>query len=207
MSSTVRPKSVRAMAAGAALASCSLAAAGVLSPMYHSSLNGVYAIGTIGSESAGVYVGGAPTNYMNAAMSSPNTGSGNFRAYGTAVPGGHVDWFLSTIYSTSTANQANFYLVMLVTLTRSAIFTDYGHSPLPGSPMIWTVDGNAVSNGDVIAAGTYMFAGGPGYYSGAPISQVQFGMALIYPASAVPLPGAAGFAAVGLVGLRSRRRR
>ena len=177
--------------------------------MYHSTLHMAYTVGIIGSESAGLVKGSGlltSYNYVNAAMTSTNTGSGNFRAYGTAVPGGHVDWFLGKIYSSSTANQATFVMALIVTLSRSAIFSDYGHSPLPGSPLTWTVGGNAVSNGDVIAAGTYTFQG-IGSYSGAPITQVEFGAVLIYPASAVPLPGAAGLAAVGLVGLRGRRRR
>jgi len=72
----------------------------------------------------------------------------------------------------------------------------------------WTVNSAALSVGDLFAAGSYTFV----WTLAGPESvdwDTTYGLAIAFERSggAVPLPGAAGLAAVGLVGLARRRRR
>jgi hypothetical protein len=201
MKPTVSPSSVRAMAAGAALASCALAAA---SSLQHSTLNTAYTIASF-TNTYTSFTSNTPTTYVNSPMTTPGTASGTFLAYSRVLPTAIFDTFYVTVSNSNAYSSATFGMNFNVTLTRSAMFLDVGVS---GTATIWTLNGNPLASFDVIPAGTYTFVGN-GNYNGVSTNSFSYGMVLgvAPPAAGVPLPGAAGLAAVGLVGLRGRRRR
>jgi len=201
MKSTVSPTSVRAMAAGAALASCALAAAGSLQ---HSTLNTAYTITNFTSTYTS-FTSNTPTTYVNSPMTAFGTASGTFAAYGYVLPSVIFDTFYVTANNTTAYSSATFGMNFNVTLTRSATFINIGVS---GTATTWTLNGNPLASFDVIPAGTYTFVGN-GTYNGVSTNSFSYGMVLgaAPPAAGVPLPCAAGLAAVGLAGLRGRRRR
>lgn len=67
----------------------------------------------------------------------------------------------------------------------------------------WLINGVSLADGQTIAAGTYTFSWS---YSGTASFMVN-GLGFHAPAGGVPLPGAAGLAACGLLGITRRRRR
>jgi len=197
----------RTLAAGAALVACPLAAATSLSPLNYGTISLAATLASLGT-AVGDYVGTTSTTYVNAPLVNlANGGSGNFRAYGLTTPGGAVDMFLTDFASPTASGSGSFAMQINITLTRSAYFADYGSLPAGGEALVWTLNGNPLASLGLISAGTHQIIGTRAF-SGTPVSSVSFGMALVYVSpGGVPLPGAAGLAAVGLIACRGRRRR
>ena len=197
----------RTLAAGAALVACPLAAAS-LSPLNYGTISSMSTTAMIGAASGSYSVSSATTNYVFAYLGiSGAGGSGSFIAYGFTTGGGAVDSFKTSFAAPTPAGVRAFAMSITITLTRSAYFADYGALPGGAQVLGWTLNGNPLANNAVISAGTHTFSGVHAS-SGAPITTAQFGMFLVYPSTGgVPLPGAAGLAAVGLIACRGRRRR
>jgi hypothetical protein len=198
----------RTLAAGAALVACPLAAAGPPSPLNYGTISSASTAAAIGTAS-GDYSGTTATSFVNTPLGNlQGGGSGSFIAYGFTTPGGKVDMFRTAFTSPTGSGTWAFTMSITVTLTRSAYFADYGALPVGGQPLPWFLNGNPLANNAVISAGTHTFTGQAISPFGAPITTAEFGMALVYPSTGgVPLPGAAGLAAVGLIACRGRRRR
>ena len=194
----------RTLAAGAALVACPLAAAS-LSPLNYGTISSMSTVAMIGATTGSYSVPSITTNYMFAYLTGG--GSGSFVAYGFTTPGGAVDSFETNFAVPTPGAVWAFAMSITVTLTRSAYFADYGALPGGAQVLGWTLNGNPLANLDVILPGTHTFAGSLASI-GAPMTSASFGMYLTYPATGgVPLPGAAGLAAVGLIARRGRRRR
>jgi hypothetical protein len=135
------------------------------------------------------------------------SGSGAAEAYGVAggLPGFDIDMFIVGIATTATYTSGVASLQFTVTLGNSAVFNDL--SFFTGYASTWTLNSVGLVDGDTINAGTHTFVGSF-LYSGTGITSYAVGFILAQAsASAVPLPGAAGLAAIGLAGMSRRRRR
>jgi hypothetical protein len=209
MSALISPRSFRSLAAGAALVSCSLAAAGGLSPSSKTTINSASGLAYLGNVTVGGSFSGPPSSYLNHALSPVGNGSGgliggNYVSY----VGYQVDAFYGFAQNSNNSyTSANFDLLFNLTLSETAVFGDLSVNGR-ALPMSWRANGSLISTGDVLGPGTYTFIGqGTWNDPSSSTNYITFGMALYYGPSAVPLPGAAGLAAVGLVGLRGHRRR
>lgn len=200
-------RSVRALATGAALVTCSLASAGGPPPLLFSTLDAASGFASLGS-TTGTFTYGGPSTTMNVPLAiGAGSGYGEAEAYGAAggLPGFDIDMFLVGIATTSiyTSGVANVFFT--VTLGNSAVFNDL--SIFSGYASNWTLNSVGLADGDTISAGTHTFVGSF-LYSGTGITSYAIGFILGQAtASAVPLPGAAGLAAIGLAGMSRRRRR
>ena len=198
---------VRLLSLGAALVTCSLASAGANPPLLLSTLDSASGFASLGS-TTGTFSYSGPANSMNVSLSvSAGSGFGSAKAYGVAggLPGYDIDFFSTLMATTSIYTSGIANVAFTVTLGNSATFWDAGVFGLYVAN--WTLGSTTLSNGDTIAAGTHQFIGNF-LYSGTGITSYGIGFILGQAsASAIPLPGAAGLAAVGLVGLGGRRRR
>lgn len=195
--STVR--SFPHLAVGAALLTCSLASA---QNLMFSTLNSASGSMTLGS-TTGTFNYTGPTSLVSTPFTMPagsGTGSGN------AFHQSGYDAFIGEMGTVACFGSGSANLTFVINATSSVQFKGNGvFTAMLAST--WTANGNAVAVGDVLAAGTYTFVG-TGTYSGTPDDLITMGFTLVGAASpGVPLPGAAGLAAVGLVGLSRRRRR
>ena len=204
-------RSFSQLTAGAALCTTSLAAAGGPSPLTYSTVNSWSVNVTLNSDT----VSGSsntPSGLVNSFTSfptgSPFTGAAQAYYFST-VPGSKTDLFgwrgLSNGPAITTSSAV---LTFSVTVTRASTFFDLSAFEPMAPVTSWTANSNALSNGDVLAAGTYTFSGS-GTWSGNSQS-MGYGFFLGFipgGGGGVPLPGAAGLAACGLVGLSRRRRR
>ena len=200
-------RSVRALSAGAALVACSLASAGGPSTLLFSTIDSAGGFASLGSTTGTFsYTGPANSLGVNLAIGS-GSGSGTAQAYGVAggLPGLDIDMFFVGIGTTSIYTSGVANVSFTVTTVGSSLFSDL--SLFSGYAASWTVNGLGVADGDTIAAGTHTFVGSF-IYGGTGITSYAIGFILGQSnSSAVPLPGAAGLAAVGLAGLSRRRRR
>jgi MYXO-CTERM domain-containing protein len=201
-------RSVRALAAGATLASCSLVSAG--STLLFSTLEAASGFASLGSTTGNFSYSG-PTNSMSVPLTiGAGSGSGFASAYGIGggLPGFDLDVFFTKITTTAAYTSGVSNVSFTVTLGASAAFVDLG--VFEGYVASWTLNSASLTNGDAIAAGTHTFVG-TFLYDGtgtAGITSYSMGFVLLQSnSSAVPLPGAAGLAAFGLAGLHRRRRR
>ena len=208
MSALISPRSFRSLAAGAALASCSLAAAGGPTPSSKTTINTAGGYASLGAVTAAGTFSGPPSSSLDQALSPVgNAAGGLIGGNYVTIPGNQVDFFYGYLHNfNGSYTSATFDLTFNLTLSETAAFADLSVNGF-ALPMAWTANGNLISTGDILAAGTYTFIGS-GTWSdpGSTRNYITFGMALSY-GSAVPLPGAVGLAAVGLVGLGGRRRR
>ena len=202
MSCRPLPLARRSLAIGAALAGCSLAATDAQAVnMNFTTLDSASGFMSLGSVSVPFSVSSA-TSYWSDYRAVTN---GYFNGGATGVYGMDVisvQLNLNSAY-TSGVGLGSFTL----TFASAVTFTDYGVLYGGFNSTAWTVGGSAVSDGQQFAAGTYTFD----YsflYSGASTQIYMIGALFNKaPAGGVPLPGAAGLAACGLVGLSRRRRR
>jgi hypothetical protein len=200
-------RSVRALATGAALVTCSLASAGGPSPLLFSTLDAASGFASLGS-TTGTFSYTGPSTTMDVPLAiGAGSGSGAAEAYGVAggLPGFDIDMFIVLIATTATYTSGVASLQFTVTLGNSAVFNDL--SFFTGYASTWTLNSVGLVDGDTINAGTHTFVGSF-LYSGTGITSYAVGFILGQAtASAVPLPGAAGLAAIGLAGMSRRRRR
>jgi hypothetical protein len=200
-------RSVRALATGAALVTCSLASAGGPSPLLFSTLDAASGFASLGS-TTGTFSYTGPSTTMDVPLAiGAGSGSGAAEAYGVAggLPGFDIDMFIVGIATTATYTSGVASLQFTVTLGNSAVFNDL--SFFTGYASTWTLNSVGLVDGDTINAGTHTFVGSF-LYSGTGITSYAVGFILGQAsASAVPLPGAAGLAAIGLAGMSRRRRR
>jgi hypothetical protein len=200
-------RSVRALATGAALVTCSLASAGGPSPLLFSTLDAASGFASLGS-TTGTFSYTGPSTTMDVPLAiGAGSGSGAAEAYGVAggLPGFDIDMFIVGIATTATYTSGVASLQFTVTLGNSAVFNDL--SFFTGYASTWTLNSVGLVDGDTINAGTHTFVGSF-LYSGTGITSYAVGFILAQAsASAVPLPGAAGLAAIGLAGMSRRRRR
>jgi hypothetical protein len=200
-------RSVRALATGAALVTCSLASAGGPSPLLFSTLDAASGFASLGS-TTGTFSYTGPSTTMDVPLAiGAGSGYGAAEAYGVAggLPGFDIDMFIVRIATTATYTSGVASLQFTVTLGNSAVFNDL--SFFTGYASTWTLNSVGLVDGDTINAGTHTFVGSF-LYSGTGITSYAVGFILAQAsASAVPLPGAAGLAAIGLAGMSRRRRR
>lgn len=200
-------RSVRGLAAGAALVSCSLASASN-PPLMFSTLNSANGFISLGSTNGTFsYVG--PSNGMNVSLTI-GAGSGG----GSATAGndgayffpGYTDVFAASIQTIPASYTSGVAGVTFVVAVATAVsWNDYGI--VSGIASSWTANSVGLTNGDLLGPGVYTFTGSC-IYSGAALQNYTMGFFLSgASAAAVPLPGAAGLAAVGLAGAARRRRR
>lgn len=199
----------RLLATGAALVACALASteAKAQTQMYFSSISNFQMNVSIGSATFAPYSVSGPTTYFfNYSYVDIGGVYYTTRAFAEGYLNGSTQEDGFTLMLRSDVN-ANFISTgsFDITFTGTVAWTDL-YSDAPSN---WTVDGVLLSDGDVLGAGTYTLAwslntlGNPvpsGYAAGVAGWFTQVG-------GVVPLPGAAGLAACGLVGLHRRRRR
>ena len=197
------------LAAGVALLGCTLAATGRASAqnMQITTVTGITFSGT------GTYAGASPgfVNIPNISWTGPMNYIGNSDApfythtsisngylntYCIGYDGGGYDAVMSYVSSpwiTSWALSGSF-TVVLSQAANVGLINGTG----------WLVNGNALADGDLVGAGTHTFTWGENYSS----SFLYIGLTFTPGGGgAVPLPGAAGLAACGLLAVGRRRRR
>jgi hypothetical protein len=197
------------LAAGVALLGCTLAAAGRASAqnMQITTVTGITFSGT------GTYAGAAPgsvtvpsINWTGSLVAINNTdtpfytqtsiSNGNLITYAVAYDDGGYDTVMSYVSSpwiTSWALSGSF-TVVLSQAANVGLINGTG----------WLVNGNALADGDLVGAGTHTFTWGESYSS----AFLYIGLTFTPGGGgAVPLPGAAGLAACGLLAVGRRRRR
>ena len=201
-------RTVRALATGAALVTCSLASAGgPLPALLFSSLDAASGFASLGS-TTGTFSYTGPSTTMEVPLAI-GAGSGSGVAGAGGVAGGFagydLDMFVVSIVTTSSYTSGVASMSFTVTLGNSAVFNDL--SFYSGYASTWTLNSVGLADGDTISAGTHTFVGSF-LYSGTGITSYAIGFILGQAtASAGPLPGAAGLAAIGLAGMSRRRRR
>jgi len=202
------------LAAGVTLIGTSLASAQVPALLFSTvdSASGTMSIGGVdGSFSfTGPTTSGAGMYASNSLSPGSASGRVGALAYGYANSstfGGSVDFFyLACVsfgpdYSTGVAN-----VTFTLTLASSVAFRNLS---LFGFLATWTEGSTTLSDGDLLAAGTHTIDGSFSLNGSSSVGAYRIGFLLSAPPapSPVPLPGAAGLAACGLVGLSRRRRR
>lgn len=141
------------------------------------------------------------------------TGSSYLNSTGTAAGTVTVKWdpvygsdYFSATLNGTASSTGYLSVVFSVTLSSAVVWHNAaGLGVMAGGT--WAVaGGNPLSEGDVLAACSYSFEGTINH-SGTPTGFLDVAFYLTAAPSGVPLPGAAGLAAIGLVGLSRRRRR
>lgn len=213
MSAFRSPLRVHHLAAGAALCAASLASAQI-APLLFSTVDSASGTMSLGGVDGSFSFTGPTTagSGMYASYSlSPGSAPGRLGvfAYGYASSptfGGSVDFFylacvsFGSSYSTGAAN-----VTFTLTLASSVAFRNLS---LYGFLATWTEGSTTLSDGDLLAAGTHTINGSFSLNGPSSVASYRIGFLLSAPpSSAVPLPGAAGLAACGLLCLSRRRRR
>lgn len=203
--------------AGASLASLALssAASGGFTPLNFTTVTAMSCSFTASyNQLATSYTAtGLPSNYILANnFHTTGIAAVYVQAFGTFGPGDHLllryQTFNPTLLPPTTSDLTAAHVNWTVTFATSVSLTSMV-APLT-FPGAWSAGGSPLSTGQVFAAGSHSFtweldAGGTNPTWG---DSYSFGLTFA-PASGsgVPLPGAAGLAAAGLVGLGRRRRR
>lgn len=210
MSSHTSPViSVRAsrdrLSAGVAVLGCALASTAALGG------GSVLNYTTVDSFSATMAAGGTSYTYTLAAPSTgffssgPAAGSGVGVALGNWSTGFDVIGILLNTNSNYTSATGSGSISL--TFSVDVVFADLGLAS-DGVSSGWIYNGSAVNNGDVFVASGSPYVFTISYaYAGSSISQFTSTGGFAPASPAVPLPGAAGLAACGLLGLSRRRRR
>ena len=195
------------LAAGAALVGCALASAGRASAqnMQITTVTGLTLSGT------GTYSGASP-GFVT--LPSTNwTGSSTYVAFGdhftvTPVSNGSVTTHISAYYAGTFDYVAAYvlspwYTAWNVAGSFTVVLSQAANIELFGG-MNWLMNGVSFADGDLIGAGTHTFS----WSSTRSTSYLMVGLGF-HPGGggAIPLPGAAGLAACGLLAVGRRRRR
>jgi len=196
------------LVAGVALLGCSLAstAHGQLAMNFTSFDAGSGSL-SIGSLSGGFSVTG-PTSSLS--QSTPYLG-GNAYLNVDAFNLGFLDFDIVRVKigyadgTTALAGSATGSFTL--SFSTRVVFGDFG-SIGGGSAATWSVNSTVLADGDIFEIGTYeFFFSNSGPFAFAQNSLMVGASFSEAPATAIPLPGAAGLAACGLLGLGRRRRR
>jgi hypothetical protein len=201
------------LAAGAVLCAVSLqsaAEAGGPPPMSFTSVGSASAsfTGNSSATTASYNFTSGPTNYLNVSSNPANQYAASVQMFGYGGKGGDVigaKLFVGDAQGLIDDTVTGGTMSWTVTFSSSVGFYG-GVNELTGS---WTLNSAAVSIGDIFAAGTYTFQWTLSGTQAVSYNQ-GYNVYLVFVQvgpGAVPLPGAAGLAAIGLVGLARRRRR
>lgn len=207
MSSASLPVRSRQLAIGVSLIGCALASisANATPPnsMTHTTLDGIFANVSAGGPSSPngvlIYNSTTPTTYAFETSIALFSGSGAGFHYATSYAP-LVDRVLISLGTSSSAFAGGLGWID-VTFTSDVVFTDFGATVF-GFGGGWEHASVLIADGDVFTAGSYRFDFS---FSHAGAPQTSFGVGALF--TAVPLPGAAGIAAFGLLGLGRGRRR
>lgn len=197
-------RTVRHLSRGATLAACTLAstAAHAVSTMQFTSLDAASGFVSLGSQTYSFNVS-SPTSYLSN-YQALTAGTGHLLAQHYLADGQD---FVSTGVEANSAYTSGVGVgSFTLTFSSSVRFFDLGASYYGDTATAWTVNSAIVTDGDVFLAGTYTFSFSF-LYSGAATNDYVVCAGFEQVAAAVPLPGAAGLAAVGLVAGGRRRRR
>ena len=193
------------LAVGSALCATSLASAGGFNPLTYSTLDAAFGNVALGPGTGSFNFAGPSSNFVNQALTGlPGPGwSGSLSAFTYYSGGGSaLEMFSASISAPVSYSSLSCSVSFTVTISQSATFSGFS---TPGQPS-WTANGSPVSDGHVLTAGQYTFAG-PASDS-ALLSGYGVGFQLTFSlAPAIPLPGAASLAACGLLAPGRRRRR
>ena len=158
---------------------------------------------TAGSTSFTYTLSGGPTNLIWTSGSPVQSGSGQGYAAAASLYGLFDILFIklgTTPNNYSTASGSGSWAL---TFTSDVMFANSSG----GATVSWLANGQTVNDGDIFVAGAYNFTFTYNYSGPATDSFAAGFVAIQAPTSGVPLPGAAGLAACGLLGLGRRRRR
>jgi hypothetical protein len=215
----IQGMSRRSMTSGVALLACSLAAtehalAGSPGLQY----GDMTSFSLTGSSSQPGSMAAPPLNWTGNTAGSSWSDTATQANYALGAGFKLTTW--AAAYNGGTYDTVGLKFAATLPATLSALgtftinFTDnvtFGETLVNGNSL-WTMDGNAISVGDYIAAGIHTFSvsmtvdnfGGLGPVNAWTYAEFYFHSSA---GGAVPLPGAAGLAACGLLGLSRRRRR
>ena len=200
-----RPRGALLLAVGSALCATALASASGFNPLAYSTLDAANGNISLGPGTGTFNFAGPSSTYVNQALAGlPGGGwSGSLTAftyYSNATYA--LEMFSVSINAPTSYSSVSCSVSFTVTISQSATFSGFS---TPGQPS-WTANGGPVSDGDVLAAGQYIFSG-PASDS-ASLTGYGVGFQLTFSlAPAIPLPGAASLAACGLLAPGRRRRR
>ena len=209
MSSDSAPTRRSHLALGAALLGCSLASTDALGgapAMRYTTVNSLTATMTAGSSSF-TYTLPAASNGFYYSYNTP--GGVNHIVGGIAYGGPTSDWIgISLDSGLNTYASGTGSATISLTFSADVTFSDFGLF-LFGISSGWEYGGSALTNGQLfVASGSpYVFTVNYAYSGTASNYFASYGLFTLAAAPAVPLPGAAGLAACGLLGLGRRRRR
>jgi hypothetical protein len=198
------------LAAGVALLGCALAAAGRASAqgMQITTITGINFFG-----GTGTYAGAAPgsvtvpsINWTGSLVAINNTdtpfytqtsiSNGNLITYTVAYDGGGYDTVMNYVGSPWTTD-------WLLSGSFTVVLSQAANVGLINGSF-WLVNGNLLADGDLVGAGTHTFTYGESHTGSFLFVGLTFTPG---GGGAVPLPGAAGLAACGLLAVGRRRRR
>lgn len=206
MSSAPSALSSRQLAIGAALVSCSLASTDAFASvgsLQHTTVNSFTGTMTAGSNSFTYTLPVPPST----GFTYVNNAGGISRAAAGIAYSGFDTIILALVTGSSYYTSASGSGTVSLTFSVDVTFTDLVF-PATGVSCGWKYGGVFVNNGDVfLASGSpYLFTIDYTYSGAAHNNFLSYG-GFSPAAPAIPLPGAAGLAACGLLGLARRRRR
>jgi hypothetical protein len=159
---------------------------------------------TAGSTSFTYTLSGGPTDALWVSGSSVQSGTGQGYAAGFNWFGAFDLLYIKLATTPNNYSTASGSGSWGLTFTSDVVFAN---SSFGGTTVNWLANGQTVNDGDIFAAGAYNFTFTYNYSGPATDSFTAGFLAIQAPTSGVPLPGAAGLAACGLLGLGRRRRR
>jgi hypothetical protein len=186
------------------LAACALASTSThaVSSMQFTSLDAASGFVSLGSQTYSFSIS-TPTSYLSN-YQTLTAGTGHLLAQHYLADG--QDFVSTGVEATSAYTSGIGVGSFTLTFATAVRFFDLGASYYGDTATAWTVNSASVTDGDVFLAGTYTFSFSF-LYSGSATNEYVVSAGFEQVTAAVPLPGAAGLAAVGLVAGGRRRRR